>query len=148
MPEIGLINCIFKPITNSYLKASIPSPKHIHFHPNQTITVNVQLTWPLPGTQHTDPGGRPHWGWMATFHHHRTQPQLLKMCSTWWDITPFNTQHSTLGLCRWASFWGKLSSAGEHGEMPEGKWWLSGAQSIWKAPKREQEAQGDPRYSV
>jgi len=43
LPEFGLLHCVFKPITNFYLEVSMPSLKHIHFHPNLPITASTHL---------------------------------------------------------------------------------------------------------
>lgn len=138
---------------NSYLEVSIPSVKHIHFHLNQPITASTHL----PRTQHIDPEGKE-----KDINHQERLPSTSQrpprhsLCSKRDPAPPAHgilsllLTHNTaaLRLCRWPSFWGKLSSAGEQGEMPESKGWLSGAQGIWKATEQEQEAQGDPSYSA
>lgn len=111
------------------------------------------LTW----TQHIDPEGKE-----KDINHQERLPSTSQrpprhdLCSRRDQALPGHgilsllLTHNTaaLRLCRWSSFWGKLSSAGEQGEMLESKGWLSGAQGIWKATEQEQEAQGGPSYSA
>ena len=139
---------------NSYLEVSMPSLKHIHFHPNQSVRTSACLPGCCLGHSILIHEGRrktsPR---IAAFLQPR--PPRHSLCSQRGTAHPARGMFSlllattaALGLCRWLSFWGKLSSAAEQDDMPESKRWLQGARGIRKATKQEQEARGDPSYSA